>query len=64
MRFTNLDEIGLYDGEAIVDLLSLGYVYKLNGSADRSGNSILVFPKDLTVSPSDFVKILTYIKKR
>ena len=59
-----LEEAGSIDGESIIDLLSLGYVYKLDGSSDRNGNDILVLPKDVDISAADFVRLVNYIQKR
>lgn len=59
-----LEQIGNTDGESIVDLLSLGYVYKLDGSTDRGGNEILVLPRDVDLSQPDFVRLVNYIQKR
>ena len=60
-----LDALGGHsDGESILDLLSLGYVYKLDGSVDRNGNEILVLPRDVELSHPDFVRLVNYIQKR
>ena len=60
-----LDALGGHsDGESILDLLGLGYVYKLDGSVDRNGSEILVLPRDVELSQPDFVRLVNYIQKR